>query len=62
MAMNYYYINQDEKAIEWLEKGFEMNHPHMSYVFLRFWDFSRLWNDPRFIDIARKMNLPPPGI
>ena len=60
MAMNYYFINQDEKALEWLEKGFEMNHPHMPYIFGRAWDFSRLWDDPRFIDIAKKMKLPPP--
>jgi len=61
MAMSYYIINQDNKAIKWLEEGFEMQHPHMPYVFLRSWDFNRLWENPRFIDIARKMNLPLPS-
>ena len=61
MAMSYYIINLDNKAIKWLEKGFEMQHPHMPYVFLRSWDFNRLWENPRFIDIARKMNLPLPS-
>ena len=60
MAYYYYMVNQDDKAIKWLEKGFEMHHPIMPYVFTRIWDFNRLRENPRFIDIARKMNLPSP--
>jgi TolB-like protein len=55
-----YMVNQDDKAMKWLEKGFEMHHPIMPYLFTRIWDFSRLYENPRFIDIARKMNLPLP--
>ena len=60
MAYYCYLVNQDDKAIKWLEKGFEMHHPIMPYVFTSFCDFSRLRENPRFIDIARKMNLPLP--
>ncbi|MBA7514277.1 hypothetical protein ES705_06302 [subsurface metagenome] len=60
MAYLYYLINQDDKAMKWIEKGFEMHHPIMPYVFTRIWNFSRLYENPRFIDIARKMNLPLP--
>jgi TolB-like protein/Tfp pilus assembly protein PilF len=60
MAYYHYIINQDDMAIKWLESGFEMHHPIMPYVFTRIWDFSRLQENPRFIDIARKMKLPLP--
>lgn len=58
MAYYLYMMNQDDKAIEWLEKGFEMHHPIMPYVFTGFLDFSRLRGNPHFISIAKKMNLP----
>jgi tetratricopeptide (TPR) repeat protein len=60
MAYYCYMVNQDDKAIKWLEKGFEMHHPIMPYAFTKIWGFSRLREDPRFIDIAKKMNLPLP--
>ena len=60
MSFMCYRSNQDDKAMEWLEKGFEMHHPHMPYIFTGFWNFSRLHDNPRFIKIAEKMNLPLP--
>jgi TolB-like protein len=60
MAYYHYIINQDDMAIKWLELGFEMHHPIMPYVFTRIWDFGRLHENPRYIDIARKMDLPLP--
>ena len=60
LAYYFYMVNQDDKAIEWLEQGFEMHHPIMPYVFTGWLDFSRLRDNPRYIDIARKMNLPLP--
>jgi tetratricopeptide (TPR) repeat protein len=61
MAFMCYLTNQDDKAIKWLEKGFEMHHPIMPYLFTGFWDWSRLYVNPRFIKIAEKMNLPLPN-
>ncbi|MEA3479153.1 MAG: hypothetical protein U9R60_13285, partial [Bacteroidota bacterium] len=58
MAYYCYMVNQDDMAMKWLEKGFEMHHPIMPYAFTRIWGFSRLYENPRFIDIAKKMNLP----
>jgi serine/threonine-protein kinase len=55
MAELCYEVNQDDKAIKWLEKGFEMHDPNMPYVFT---EYERLLGNPRFIDIAEKMNLP----
>jgi TolB-like protein len=60
IAYYFYMVNQDDKAIKWLEEGYEMHHPIMPYAFTRIWGFSRLYENPRFIEIVRKMNLPLP--
>jgi len=51
-------LNEPEKVLEWLEIGYEMNDPGMPYIStdVCFFDFVR--DDPRFIELLRKMNLP----
>ena len=60
MAMTYMYANQPDKAMDWLEKGFEQHDPKMIYIASIF-DFDPLFNNPRFIAICKKMNLPLPN-
>lgn len=60
MAIRYIMANQPEKAMRWLEKGFELHDPGMTYIATKIYNFEPLFNDPRFLDIARKMNLPLP--
>jgi len=56
-AWRYYLINQDDKAIEWLEKAFEA-HENLAYISTGLPNFTRLYNNPRFIEILNKMGLP----
>jgi TolB-like protein len=57
MAMRYIYGNQEEKAVDWLEKGFELHDPVMTYIAVMK-SFAPLFDNPRFLDIVEKMNLP----
>jgi TolB-like protein/Tfp pilus assembly protein PilF len=60
MAMRYIIGNQPDKAMDWLEKGFELHDPGMTYIATKIMNFAPLLNNPRFIDITKKMNLPLP--
>jgi len=57
MAMTYIMANQPDKAMDWIEKGFEQHDPNMTNIASIF-DFDPLFNNPRFIAICKKMNLP----
>ena len=59
MALRYIEVNQLDKAMDYIEKGFEMHEPSMPYIATR-GHFEPLYDNPRFIDVLEKMNLPPP--
>jgi tetratricopeptide (TPR) repeat protein len=53
----YLFAGDYEKAIDWLEKGYDVHHPQMPYIGADpRWDPLR--SDPRFQDLLRRMNLP----
>ncbi len=56
IANRYAMAGDKDKAIDWLEKAFEGRDP--SLVFLLYPNYDILRDDPRFQEIARKMNLP----
>jgi|GEM_PF-1930787 len=59
-AYRYYHkIKNDEKALDWLEKAFEA-HENIIDISTGYFGFTRLYNNPRFITILEKMNLPLP--
>jgi hypothetical protein len=60
MAIRYIIANQPDKAMDWVEKGFELHDPIMTYITRSGRFFSPLFGNPRFIEICRKMNLTPP--
>ena len=60
MAYRYVMANQYDKAMDWVEKGFELHDPNMPYIATRIYLCDPLFNNPRFIDIIEKMNLPMP--
>jgi len=60
MAFRYLVADQPEKAMDWVEKGFEMHDPLMTYITTPAHYLDRLFGDPRFIAICKKMNLPLP--
>ena len=60
MAFRYLVADQPDKAMDWVEKGFEMHDPLMTYITTPARYFDRLFGDPRFIAICEKMKLPLP--
>jgi hypothetical protein len=61
MAFRYVYANQLDKAMDWIEKGYEMHDPQMTYITTRMYNIDPLFTNPRFIEIAEEMNLPLPN-
>jgi TolB-like protein len=53
----YLYADNNEKALDWLEKGYEAHDPNLPYL-LAFPMYVSVHHEPRFQEIARKMNLP----
>ncbi len=59
MAVSYMFADWPDKAMDWIEKGFEMHNHQMPYISSGF-IFEPLYDNPRFIEIIQKMNLPLP--
>jgi len=57
----YLELNQSDKAMDWLEKGYEIHHPGMPYISTKNYDLDQLKENPRYIELIKKMNLPLPG-
>lgn len=60
MAHRYLIADKPEKAMDWIEKGYEMHDPLMTYNTTPARYFDRLFGDPRFIAVCEKMKLPLP--
>ena len=60
MAVRYIYADRQDKAMDWLEKGFEIHDQNMPYIATGVYNLDPLYENPRFIDILEKMNLPLP--
>jgi TolB-like protein len=60
MSTRYIIANQPDKAMDWIEKGFELHDPQMTYITTTGRYFDQLFGNPRFIAICEKMNLPLP--
>ena len=57
IAKTYAFAGNDERALDWLERGFEARDPNMPYIATGpTWDSLR--DNPRFQDLLRRMNLP----
>jgi len=56
IAYPYAAAGETEKALEWLEKGFEIGDPNMPYMAEPIF-VDLLHNEPRYQDLLRKMNL-----
>ena len=50
-------LGDNDKAIQWLEKCYQHHHPFIQWI-RRYRNFESLKNDPRFIDLSRRLNLP----
>jgi TolB-like protein/tetratricopeptide (TPR) repeat protein len=61
VLFNYLRIKKYDEAMKWLESGYDIHDPNMPYIgtFLCSFD-NQFKNDPRYIAIIKKMNLPLP--
>jgi TolB-like protein/tRNA A-37 threonylcarbamoyl transferase component Bud32 len=56
LAMIYLDAGDKERALDWLERSFEMRDPNVPYTTVPFFD--RLRREPRFQALARRLGLP----
>jgi tetratricopeptide (TPR) repeat protein len=56
IAEAFIFAGNNDRALDWLERGFEAHDPVMPYLGQPVFDALR--DDPRFKDILRRMNLP----
>ena len=56
IAQTYIMAGENDKAIKWLQKAFEVHEPDLTFLIHPIFD--NLREDTRFQEIARKMNLP----
>ncbi len=60
MAMRYIAVEQPDKAMDWIEKGYELHDPQMTFISSKAYFMDPLFSNRRFIAICEKMNLPFP--
>jgi tetratricopeptide (TPR) repeat protein len=61
MSSRYITANQPDKAMDWIEKGYEQHDPLLGYIVASGRQFAALYENPRFIAICEKANLPVPS-
>ena len=57
-AVAYAALRDDERAFEWLERAYEERDFQLGMSLKREPVFVRLYSDPRFQDLLRRMNYP----
>jgi tetratricopeptide (TPR) repeat protein len=61
MAFRYMMVDEHEKALDWLEKGYEVRDQSMPYITTDIYFTWPLFDHPRFVALLEKMNLPMPS-
>jgi tetratricopeptide (TPR) repeat protein len=57
MAIRYIIAKQPDKAMKWVEKGYESHDPQMTYITTKIYNLQALFSYPRFIEIVEDMKL-----
>ncbi len=57
IAEIYTALGDYDKALQWLEKAYQQNHPFIQWI-RKYRHFEALKDDPRFITLSQKLNLP----
>jgi tetratricopeptide (TPR) repeat protein len=60
MAYRYSLLNQYDKAMDLIERAFEIHYQSTPYIVTGMHRLGPLYDDPRYINIVEKMNLPLP--
>ncbi|MDX1284366.1 MAG: helix-turn-helix domain-containing protein, partial [Draconibacterium sp.] len=53
-------INQNEKALQWMEKGLQMHDQNLPYIATNFYSNCEIRNSSRYKALMEKLNLPMP--
>jgi tetratricopeptide (TPR) repeat protein len=61
MAVRYIFADLPDKAMDWLEKGYELHDPNMPYITTHCYNLDPLFSNPGFLAIVKKMNLTLPN-
>ncbi len=56
IALVYNSLDERDNALEWLEKGFQQRDPKMTFLKVEP-KWNNLRNEPRFVDLMKRMNL-----
>jgi tetratricopeptide (TPR) repeat protein len=57
LAEIYATLGEKDTAFYWLEEAFKQRHPYIQWIKINIY-LKSLRNDPRFIDLLRRMNVP----
>ena len=57
-GFRYLEINQYDKAMDYYEKGYEFHDSNMPYIATKMYGSDELKENPRYIELMKKMNLP----
>jgi hypothetical protein len=60
MTMRYIIADQPDKAMDWIEKAYEVHDPQITYIAASGRFLEQLFDNPRFIAVCQKANLPLP--
>ena len=60
IASKYHMVEQYDKAMDWIEKGYEVHDPGLPSISTGYYNLIHLYDNPRFIAILEKMKLPLP--
>ena len=58
LGFRYLEIDQYDKAMDYYEKAYEFHDPNMPYIATKMYGSDELKENPRYIELLRKMNLP----
>jgi TolB-like protein len=58
MALRYIIAGQPDKAMDWIEKGYELHDPSMALIASKLWFLDSWSGNPRYLAICEKLNFP----
>ncbi len=61
VGYRYLKIHNYDKALDCYEKAYEIHQPNMTYISTNQYGYDQLKENPRYIALLKKMNLPLPG-
>lgn len=60
LGIRYLELNDYDRAFDYFEKAYDIHHPNMPYISVAEQNYEQLRDNPRYIELLKKMNLPLP--